>query len=247
METSFINYCKNHRTLTVPNSKFIITLGGGMAVKLYLKSQGINPLPKKVEDTHDFDFTFAVSHALTPIEVERYSLQMYNYMYKFISGFIRPDKLKIRSYARKSIIRATGKKTYHVVQFKTLNNEDFVDCTLAYIPGLSRNEINNGFSRKYGFPIKRLKYIYKDVLVVLAGSFVYKHIKTRNPITGKDKKKGIKNTARVSALQKLKITSPKTPSTSHFLSAIRANNTNLATLKARSIIKKIAALKKKTI
>lgn len=244
MEQKFINYVKHHKALTAPNRRFVITLGGGMGVKLYLISQGVSPLPKKVASTSDFDFTFAVSHPLTPKQVEVYSLEMYNLMYKFLSGFIRPDKLKIKSYARKSLIGATGKKTYHVIQFKTADGEDFVDVTLAYIPGTSRNQINTGFGLKYGFPIKRLKYMYKDVLVVLAGSFVYKGIMPRNPITGKDKEKGLRNTARAGALQKLKTTSPKTPGTSKFLTAIRASNKTTATMKARTIIRKIANLKK---
>ena len=122
-----------------------------MAVKLYLMARGVSPIPQKVASTTDFDFTFAVNHPLTEEEVEKYSLQMYNIMYNFMKGFIRPDKLRIKSYARKSHIPATGKRTYHVIQFKDEKGEDFVDCTLAYIPGTSRTHINSELSRKFGY------------------------------------------------------------------------------------------------
>lgn len=240
----FLKYSRKHKTLTVPNRNFVISLGGGMAVKLYLKLRGVDPLPKKVASTRDFDFTFAVSRPLTENEVEKYSLKMYTIMYNFLKGFIRPDKLKIKSYARKSYIPATGKRTYHVVQFKNEKGEDFVDCTLAYIPGTNRTHINSEMSRKVGLPIKKLKYMYKDVLVVLAGSFVYKKIMPRNPLGNNKPEKGLRNTARVAALQKVKVSSPKTVRTSEFVKAIRAKQKTLATKKARGIIRSIAKSKK---
>lgn len=240
----FIKYARTHKALTIPTRDFVISLGGGMAVKLYLMLRGVKPLPKKVASTSDFDFTFAVNHPLTDAEVDKYSLKMYNIMYNFLKGFTRPDKLKIKSYARKSHIPATGKRTYHVVQFRDEKGEDFVDCTLAYIPGTSRNQINSEMSRKIGLPIKKLKYIYKDILVVLAGSFVYKKVMPRNPL-GKDKpEKGLRNTARVAALQKVKVSSPKTVRTTEFVKAIRAKKKTLAARKARGIIRSIAKAKK---
>ena len=166
-------------------------------------------------------------------------------MYNFMKGFIRPDKLKIKSYKRSSHLPATGKRTYHVLQFKTENGDDFVDCTLAYIPGSSRNDINNDVSRKFGLPIKKLKYMYKDVLVVLAGSFVYKKVMPRNPLGKNNPEKGLRNTARVAALQKVK-SSPKTVKTTAFLKAIRAKNTKVAAAKARAIISNIAKVRKNT-
>jgi len=241
---SFVDYCKAHQRLITPTSKFVVYLGGGMAVKLYLMSRGVKPLPKKVASTDDFDFTFVVNHELKKEEVQAYSLAMYNYMYNFIKGFIRPDQLKIKSYERKSFIPATGKRTYHVVQFKKLDGEDFIDCTLAYIPHTSRTMINSDVSRKYGLPIKKLKYMYKDVLSVLAGSFVYKHIIPRNPLGKKKPEKGHRDVARVSALRKLKVTSLKTVRTTEFLKAIRAKNKSIATTKARAIIREIARVRK---
>jgi hypothetical protein len=215
-----------------------------MAVKLYLMSRGVDPLPKKVASTSDFDFTFAVSRPLSEAAVQRYSLEMYNIMYNFMKGFIRPDKLSIKSYARKSYIPATGKRTYHVIQFKDAKGEDFVDCTLAYIPGTKRNNINTPLSKKYGFPMKKLKYMYKDVLVVLAGSFIYKKVMPRNPLGKNKPEKGLRNTARVAALQKVKVSSPKTIRTTEFIKAIRAKNKKVALTKARAIIRSISKVKK---
>jgi hypothetical protein len=217
-----------------------------MAVKLYLMARGVEPLPKKVASTKDFDFTFAVNRPLSDAGVQRYSLEMYNIMYNFMKGFIRPDKLNIKSYARKSYIPATGKRTYHVIQFKDAKGEDFVDCTLAYIPGTTRNNINTPLSKKFGLPMKKLKYMYKDVLVVLAGSFVYKKIMPRNPLGKNKPEKGLRNTARVAALQKVKVSSPKTVRTTEFIKAIRAKNKKTALTKARGIIRNIAKVRKTT-
>jgi len=237
---NFLKYCKTHKVLTRPHRHFVVSLGGGMAAKLYIMSRGVDPLPKKVANTTDFDFTFAVNRPLTEAGVERYSLEMYEIMYNFLKGFIRPDKLRISSYTRKSHIPATGKRTYHVVQFKDSKGEDFVDCTLAYIPGTSRTNINTPLSRKFGLPMKKLKYMYKDILVVLAGSFVYKKIMPRNPLGKNKPEKGLRNTARVGALRKLKETPTRTVKTSVFLKAIRAKNKSLALTKARGIIRSIA-------
>ena len=125
----FAQYCTRHKRLAYPNKNFTIYLSGGMAVKLYLMDKGVDPIPKKVASTKDYDFVFAVHHPLTEKEVERYSLAMYNFMYNFIKGYVRPDQLKIKSYTRKSFIPASGKRTYHVVQFKKADGGDFVDCT----------------------------------------------------------------------------------------------------------------------
>ena len=238
----FSQYCMRHKRLAYPNKNFTIYLSGGMAVKLYLMDKGIDPIPKKVASTKDYDFVFAVHHPLTEKEVERYSLAMYNFMYNFIKGYVRPDQLKIKSYTRKSFIPASGKRTYHVVQFKKADGGDFVDCTLSYIPKFTRHEVNSEFARKYGLPIKRLRYMYKEILTVLAGSFVYKKILPRNPLGKENPEKGLRNVARVKALRKLRDT--KTPQTTEFLKAIQDKKKKAALTKARSIIKEIARIRK---
>ena len=238
----FARYCTRHKRLAYPNKNFTIYLSGGMAVKLYLMDKGIDPIPKKVASTKDYDFVFAVHHPLTEKEVERYSLAMYNFMYNFIKGYVRPDQLKIKSYTRKSFIPASGKRTYHVVQFKKADGGDFVDCTLSYIPKFTRHEVNSEFARKYGLPIKRLRYMYKEILTVLAGSFVYKKILPRNPLGKNNPEKGLRNVARVKALRKLRDT--KTPQTTEFLKAIQDKKKKAALTKARAIIREIARIRK---
>ena len=214
-----------------------------MAVKMYLKDKGVDPIPKKVASTKDYDFVFAVHRPLTTEkEVERYSLAMYNFMYNFIKGYVRPDQLKIKSYTRKSFIPASGKRTYHVVQFKKADGGDFVDCTLSYIPKFTRHEVNSEFARKYGLPIKRLRYMYKEILTVLAGSFVYKKILPRNPLGKNNPEKGLRNVARVKALRKLR--GSKTPQTTEFLKAIQDKKKKAALTKARAIIREIARIRK---
>jgi hypothetical protein len=60
------------------------------------------------------------------------------------------------------------------------------------------------FSTKIGIPIQRLRYQLKDSLALLSGSFVYKGlISHRNPISGKVKEKGLKNTERTKKLLEL--------------------------------------------
>ena len=231
-----------HKQLTKHFPGFTVYLGGGMSVKLYLMAQGVK-LPKKVESTTDFDFVFSVNHPLTAKEVEKYSYRMYQIMYNFLSGFTRMDKLKISSYKRKSYLPATGKRTYHVIQFKR-NGDDFVDCTLSYTPHFTRNQINTELSRKVGLPLKKLKYMQKDILTVLAGSFVYKFIQPRNPLGKNKPEKGRRNVARVRALRKLKVSSPKSIKTTEFLRAISKKNTKVATTKAKAIIRSIARLRK---
>ena len=238
----FAQYCMRHKRLAYPNKNFTIYLSGGMAVKLYLKDKGVDPIPKKVASTKDYDFVFAVHHPLTEKEVERYSLAMYNFMYNFIKGYVRPDQLKIKSYTRKSFIPASGKRTYHVVQFKKADGGDFVDCTLSYVPNFTRHQVNSEFARKYGLPIKRLRYMYKEILTVLAGSFVYKKILPRNPLGKNNPEKGLRNVARVKALRKLR--GSKTPQTTEFLKAIQDKKKKAALTKARAIIREIARIRK---
>ena len=238
----FSQYCMRHKRLAYPNKNFTIYLSGGMAVKLYLMDKGVDPIPKKVASTKDYDFVFAVHHPLTEKEVERYSLAMYNFMYNFIKGYVRPDQLKIKSYTRKSFIPASGKRTYHVVQFKKANGDDFIDCTLSYLPNFTHHQVNSEFARKYGLPIKRLQYMYKEILTVLAGSFVYKKILPRNPLGKDNPEKGLRNVARVKALRKLRDT--KTPQTTEFLKAIQNKKKKAALIKARAIIREIARVRK---
>jgi hypothetical protein len=84
--------------------------------------------------------------------------------------------------------------------------------------------------------------MYKDILTVLAGSFVYKKILSRNPLGKDNPEKGKRNVARVKALRKLRPT--KTPRTTEFLKAIQDKKKKLAATKAAAIIREIARIRK---
>jgi len=213
----FIKYCRRNRALIrVYRNLFVPELGGGMGVKLYLEARG-KPAPKKVTDTKDFDFTFAVSKRLGQREAKRRALIMKTIMYKHVTGFISwINRTYTQTNARLivsdfvpdiKVLPATGKTIYQVTQFRIQfpggQPMDFVDSTLAYVPGSSHDDIHPVYSRMYGLPIERLKNLYKAVLVVLAGSFLYPGVKPRNPLTGNNPEKGQKNVSRLGALQNL--------------------------------------------
>jgi hypothetical protein len=213
----FIKYCRRNRTLLrVYRNLFVPELGGGMGVKLYLEARG-KPAPKKVTDTRDFDFTFAVPKRLGQREARRRALIMKTIMYRHVAGFVAwLNRTYTRTNARLivtefvpdiKVLPATGKTVYHVsqfrIQFPAGQPMDFVDATLAYVPGSSRDDLHPVYSRMYGLPIERLKKLYDSVAAVLAGSFLYPGIKPRNPIYGKNPEKGQKNVSRLGALQNL--------------------------------------------
>lgn len=235
---AFLEYCRTHQGLLKPQRKFIPYLGGGMAVKLYLKARGL-PIPALVANTKDFDFTFAVNRHLNATEVTDRAIDMGKMMLAFLKGFVDPKKLTIESYKAKGVgylpglIPATGKVAYHVVQFKK-DGKDFVDCTLAFVPGITRTHLHYPFSRLYGLPIERLKFMHRGVLVVLAGSFVYAGIKKRNPLGNENPEKGLKNVARIKALGGL-----KSPLTAKFVKAINVRSKSAATVLAKRILNKM--------
>jgi hypothetical protein len=213
----FIKYCRRNRTLLrVYRNLFVPELGGGMGVKLYLEARG-KPAPKKVTDTRDFDFTFAVPKRLGQREARRRALIMKTIMYRHVAGFVAwLNRTYTRTNARLivtefvpdiKVLPATGKTVYHVsqfyIQFPAQEPIGFVDATLAYVPGTSRDDIHPVYSKMYGLPIERLKKLYDSVLTVLAGSFVFPGIKKRNPLTGQNSQKGKKNVSRLGALQNL--------------------------------------------
>ena len=213
----FIKYCRRNRALLrVYRNLFVPELGGGMGVKLYLEARG-KPAPKKVIDTRDFDFTFAVSKRLGQREAKRRALIMKTIVYRHVTGFVSwINRTYTRTNARLivsdfvpdiRVLPATGKTIYQVTQFRIQfpggEPMDFVDTTLAYVPGSSHDDIHPVYSRMYGLPIERLKKLYDTVLAVLAGSFLYPGVQPRNPLTGKNPEKGQKDVSRLGALQNL--------------------------------------------
>jgi hypothetical protein len=252
----FIQYCrKNRALLRVYRNLFVPLLGGGMGVKLYLEARALRA-PKKVIDTRDFDFTFAVSKKLSKREAQRRALIMKTIMYRHVTGFVAwLNRKYTRTNARIivsdfipdiKVLPATGKTLYQVTQFRIQfpgqQPMDFVDSTLAYVPGSSRDDIHPVYARAYGLPIERLKKLYDSVLTVLAGSFVFPGIKKRNPLTGNNPEKGQKNVARLGALQNL---APKNISVvRNLIRRIKKRDVSGAQRNANKIIKSITRSKK---
>jgi hypothetical protein len=246
----FIQYCRKNRVLLKSFRNFFIPqLGGGMGVKLYLEARG-KQAPLKVRNTTDFDFTFAVPKKVKDWKTRAYIMKQT--MYNHVSGFVAwLNKTYTRTNARLVIhefvpeiklLPATGKYIYHVCQFRIQfpgqkEPMDFVDTTLAYVPGASRADIHPVYSRMYGLPIERLKRLYDSVAAVLAGSFIFPGVKPRNPIYGNRPEKGQKNVARLSALQNL---APKNVSiVRKFIRNIKKRNVHGAKINANKIIRGI--------
>lgn len=216
----FVEYSRKQQRLTRPYGGFIIHLGGGMAVKLYLEARGIKA-PPKVLKTTDFDFTFSVPRQLrSKIGVRLRADIMRRIMTTHLAGFtawlgryygVRPEIIVKDFVPPVSVLPSTGKRVYHVVSYAlrfpgVAKPVDFVDTTLACVPGLTREHIHYMYTKQFGMPIERLKYLSKNVLAVLAGSFATKDpaLKSRNPLLGNRSEKGLKNTARMASLIKLK-------------------------------------------
>ena len=212
----FIKYCKKNRALLKSfRNYFIPQLGGGMGVKLYLEARAVRA-PRKVLNTRDFDFTFAVPNKIR--DWKRRAQVMKMVMSRQVFGFISwLNRTYTNTGAKVTVhefipdiqdLPATKKHVYQVCQFKIQfpgreEKMDFVDCTLAYVPGASREDLHPVYSKHYGLPIERLKRLYQSVAIVLAGSFLYPGVKPRNPIYGNKPEKGQKDAARLGALQNL--------------------------------------------
>ena len=245
----FIQYCKRNRALLRPfRNYFVPYLGGGMGVRLYLEARGKVP-PQKVKDTSDFDFTFAVRRKLKLRDINQHTQIMYGIMTRHLNGFV---SWLNRTYAQTNaqllishfippirLLPATKKYIYRVYQFRIQfpgkKPMDFVDTTLAYVPGISREDIHPAYSKRFGLPIPRLKKLHESVAVVLAGSFKYLGVKPRNPIYGNRPEKGQKNVARLEALHRL---APRQVSVlTNFIQRIKKRNVRGAKANANKIIK----------
>lgn len=237
----YIRYTEGTTSLLKPFRHFVPFLGGGMAVKMYLRARGI-----KTAKTSDFDFKFAVPRTLkTQKRINTLSNEMYNVIYKHVSGFVRflnrngygPAELIPRELKGVPIDKPGGpnyKKVYRVYNFSVKvkgRTHELVDTSLVVVPGVSRRRhLSLKWSRKFGFPIQTLTRLWKDTLYVLAGSFVHKKTLLRNPINGEKKEKGIKNAMRAGHLS--------------YLTAKRRGTAHLVWL-ARRLIEDIAARDKK--
>lgn len=249
----FVEYSKTQRRLLRPYGGFIPYLGGGMAVKLYLEARAIKA-PPRVLNTTDFDFTFAVPKRLTSkMGVALRVVAMRKVMTTHLEGFVtwlgrsfgvRPQ-ITVKDFVPPvKLLPTTGKRIYQVISYGlqfpgVAKPVDFVDTTLAHVPGMSREHIHHVFSRSFGMPIERLKTMYKNVLVVLAGSFVTKDpaLKSRNPLTGNRAEKGLKNTARLATL--IRANAQSTTPARGLVNAIERGDKTTALKKARLVIKNL--------
>jgi hypothetical protein len=215
MSELFIKYTKNTRTLLRPHpSVFVVFLGGGMAVKLYLRARGI-PAAK----TSDFDFKFAVSKPLrTQTSIKKHAELMRRIVHRHVKGFVKflnrngiPSTFEERELKGVPLDKPGGnpnyKKVYKVYNY-TIHTRgrsyELVDTSLVMVPGITRKQhLSLKWSRKFGFPIQNLTHLWRDTLYVLAGSFVHEKTLLRNPINGEKKEKGIKNAIRAGHLSYL--------------------------------------------
>jgi hypothetical protein len=250
----FVEYSKTQRRLLRPYGGFIPYLGGGMAVKLYLEARAIKA-PPKVLNTTDFDFTFAVPQRITSkMGVAMRVVAMRKVMTEHLEGFVtwlgrsfgvRPQ-ITVKDFVPPiRVMPTTGKRIYQVISYGlqfpgVAKPVDFVDTTLAHVPGMSRQHIHPLFSRSFGMPIERLKTMYKNVLVVLAGSFATKDpsLKSRNPLTGNRSEKGLKDTARLASL--INANAKSNVHARGLVSAIRRSNVKNASKQARLVIKNLS-------
>lgn len=220
----FMDYCKKTTRLIRPyGGGLTIFCTGGMAIRLYLQIRKQN-MTEKIRRTSDFDFTFGVPRKLrSDAQVASYVFTMRKIMTQHLTGFIRylnrnykgiNARLRVSSFVRSPYdnprmqVPGTGRRVYQVITYQivTGRNEttDLVDTALAVYPGASRSMLHLPFSYKIGIPIQRLRYQLKDSLALLSGSLVHKGlISHRNPITGKVKEKGLKNTERTASLLKI--------------------------------------------
>ena len=251
----FIEYSKSHTDLTRQRRDFVHYLSGGMAVKLFLRSQKISP-NVRTKSTTDFDFVFAVPNKLSNSEMKLKFNAMDRMMSKHVNGFGKwmLMKHKIPATITKEILvppvrvnPITKKEIYKVIQYKIeivgMKPEGLVDTTLAYIPGVRRYQLLDKYTAKFGMPIQRLKYLYKGVLTVLASSFSSFAAKntslgSRNPLTGSRKEKGLKDTARIANLMRAQ--SRASTAAQKLVKHIKSGNVQQAYKEANRVLKNLA-------
>ena len=201
------------------------------------------------------DFTFSVPRQIrSQIGVRLRVDVMRKIMTTHLAGFtawlgrfygVRPQIVVKDFVPPVSLLPSTGKRVYHVVSYAfkfpgVAKPVDFVDTTLAHVPGLTREHIHYFYTRQFGMPIERLKYLSKGVLAVLAGSFATKDpaLKSRNPLIGNRSEKGLKNAARLASLIKVKGSRPSTVVRT-FVQNIQQRKIGAAFRHARQVLKNI--------
>lgn len=220
----FMEFSKGTTRLVRPyGGGLTIFCTGGMAVRLYLQTRK-QKLAPFIRRTSDFDFTFAVPNKLrSESQLSSYVFSMRKIMTSHLNAFVRylnrhykgiNARLKVTNFTRSPYdnprmqVPGTGRRVYQVITYQVITGQnetvDLVDTALAVYPGASRQMLHLPFSYKIGIPIQRLRYQLKDSLALLSGSFIHRGlISHRNPIKGKVKEKGVKDTERSLSLLKI--------------------------------------------
>ena len=220
----FMEFSKGTTRLIRPyGGGLTIFCTGGMAIRLYMQTRK-QKLAPYIRRTSDFDFSFAVPHKLkSDAQVSSYVFSMRKIMIGHLSAFVRylnrnyqgiNARLKVTDFTRSPYdnprmqVPGTGRRVYQVITYQIITGQndvtDIVDTALVVYPGASRQMLHLPFSYKIGIPIQRLRYQLKDSLALLSGSFIHRGlISHRNPIKGKVKEKGLKNTERTAGLLKI--------------------------------------------
>jgi hypothetical protein len=174
-----------------------------------------------VRKTYDFDLSFAVPKPLSSTQqIVQHIESMRQVMIELMNGFIRfvnrnyqgaNAKLRVTKVYRKVEthpavqIPATGRRVYSVFTWQIVIGSavvDVADSALAVYPGIAHSWLDTAYTAKYGVPIEKLEYQFKDLSALLSGSFLYRNqiIFNRNPLRGKKANKGLRNTWRMTAL-----------------------------------------------
>lgn len=253
LQEMFVRYTSRTKGLQRAYGKqMIIFLSGGMAIKLYLGARRLK-IPRKVADTSDFDFKFAVPRPVRAAkDIETYSYAMKRIMTRHMIGFVKHinsqwnlgSSLIIKEVKGVPVDKAGGrniKKVYKVFNFAVKLGSrspavELVDTSLVNYPSINREHLNLKFSRFYGMGIPKLKYLWKDTLHILAGSFVTESMKLRNPINGNKKEKGLKNTHRIMALSNLITNDSIKQKSNKLIANILGKNKTAGTRHAKQII-----------
>jgi hypothetical protein len=199
-------------------------LGGGMAVRLFLRSKSAK-ISKITDNTEDFDFHYVYSG-----DLERDIQTMTSTMRQHVNWFSKYLNLKHGFKSRVFMKELKGvptdkvgqgykfRKVYKVYRFileTPSKNTDLIDLALVDEPKFKLTKL-------YGMNIQRYRGIYRDVAYTLAASFLDPKTFLRNPLVGSKRTKGLKNVSRLKNLINYK--GAKNPVVDKFLRAILNKN-----------------------
>ncbi len=261
----FMEYSRTHPGLVRQRREFVHYLSGGMAVKLLLKAKRVKA-SSLVKKTTDFDFVFGVPKKLSFTTMTRKFNLMDRIMSRHLFGFERWLRTKykldcrvLKTYfdpPRQTLYNpVANKRLFRTIQFKVhiqgqSKAEGIADASLVYIPGVRREKVLEEYTAQLGMPIMHLKYQYKSTMHILAGAFSSfadkdTSIKSRNPLTGTRKEKGLKNVARIKNL--IRAHSGKSPlastATKSMIRHIERRSVNRAFKAASRVLRNISPYK----